>query len=172
MYGYWEQKGGIVLRERSGLRVAWRSGLSDPCVWWCDGVRGLFRQRLISSQLEQVLWAFLACWQWRQIPDAFLSPFPLPLSLCLFGPEQLMPWSAVILIMLSNACWESTNYPDVPFHVCMLLSSTSAAVPAVHDSTRQGRQRQWQRRWLSHKARRRAQSWLSQGTLWVWKKTN
>lgn len=90
-----------------GSEWAWWSGLVTLL---CDGVRGHFRQHLISCKLEQVPREFLACslccWQQSQCPDclppsALWTWIAIPVKhrdvdyaeQCVLGEDQLL-WCA------------------------------------------------------------------------------
>lgn len=100
----------------------WWSGLHGPLV--CSGVMvatAFFRRRLISRQLEQIPPSMPGLFAVNPAQIASLPPRTF------LGPNS----STGTLIMLSNVCWDGTNYPDEPLRVCTLLSSTSVGVPAV-----------------------------------------
>lgn len=95
-----------------GSEWAWWSGLVTLL---CDGVRGHFRQHLISCKLEQVPREFLACslccWQQSQCPDCLppsaLWTWKAPRRwLCRAMRAGRGPITLMCLFMFAH-CWEA-----------------------------------------------------------------
>lgn len=109
---------------------------SGPSLWpFCVMVLDDVSDRnLKCSKLEQIpreFWACsISCWQQSHCPDC---PLFLLHSSELNGSLSGKKRERESVYARQHVLWERTNYSDVPFHVCTLLSSTWAPVPVVHN---------------------------------------